>query len=82
MEIVDFNFLSKHGLIYQINKEVLHPLGLALSYNEETGTSPGCIVDDSDFRWEYTDDITEEYQEKFEKFKANYRKTLKEKVKD
>ena len=54
MKIVDFNTLSDMGLIWKINKEILHPLGLALTRNPETGLSVGAIVSD-DGVWEYAD---------------------------
>lgn len=52
MKIVDFNTLSDMGLIWKINKEILHPLGLALTRNPEDGMSRGAIVSD-DGNWEY-----------------------------
>ncbi|WP_459567002.1 DUF7415 domain-containing protein, partial [Enterobacter hormaechei] len=41
MKYVDFNTLSEMGLVWRINREILHPLGLALSRDVETGSSPG-----------------------------------------
>ena len=38
---MDFNQLSEAGLLYLINKQVLHPLGLALMRTVETGKSNG-----------------------------------------
>lgn len=37
MSHVDFNTLSQLGLIWKINKDILHPLGLALTRDPETG---------------------------------------------
>lgn len=51
MKIVDFNTLSDMGLIWKINKEILHPLGLALT-RDPSGISVGAIVSD-DGSWEY-----------------------------
>lgn len=46
--------MSKLGLIRRINEEILHPLGLAMSRNIETGTSEEIFVAD-DGIWEYAD---------------------------
>lgn len=49
--MVDWNELSKRGLIVRINTEVMHPLGLAVCRTLD-GNSPGAIVSD-DGKWEY-----------------------------
>lgn len=54
MKKVDFNTLSEMGLLWKINKEILHPLGLALTRNPHTGESAGAIIAD-DGVWEYSD---------------------------
>jgi len=51
---IDFNTLSEKGLIWKINTDILHPLGLALSRNED-GTSNGCLVA-PDGVWTYYED--------------------------
>lgn len=51
-EIVDWNEISRRGLIVRINEEILHPLGLALCRDSETGTSPGAMVA-PDGVWKY-----------------------------
>lgn len=43
-EIIDWNELSRRGLLIRINREILHPLGLAVCRDPETGRSPGAIV--------------------------------------
>lgn len=53
---IDWNDMSKLGLVYRINKKILHPLGLALSYNPDTGVSETVFVAD-DGVWEYKHDI-------------------------
>jgi len=50
---IDWNQMSELGLIVRINKEILHPLGLALSRNTETGSSDAVLVAD-DGAWEYS----------------------------
>ena len=48
--------MSDLGLIVRINKEILHPLGLAISRNPITGFSETVLVAD-DGVWEYAADI-------------------------
>lgn len=67
-QLVDFSTLSKLGLIYKINHEVLHPLGLALGYNPDVGNSDGAFL--SDDKWEYTPEIEQKGSEKYEAFLA------------
>lgn len=50
-DMIDWSELSRRGLIIRINKEILHPIGLAVCRNED-GTSPGALVSD-DGKWEY-----------------------------
>ena len=49
-----------------INKEILHPLGLALARNED-GTSNGCIVA-PDGVWEYSEESNQKNIEKYDNF--------------
>ncbi|AIA64842.1 hypothetical protein AVV44_gp043 [Cronobacter phage S13] len=65
--LVDFNVLSKLGLIYKINKEVLHPLGLALGYDPDVGDSDGAIISDDD-KWEYSPELDQRGSDKYEAF--------------
>ncbi|QHJ78820.1 MAG: hypothetical protein [Caudoviricetes sp.] len=51
--LVDFNTLSRMGLIFKINKEILHPLGLAISYDKDVGDSEGAIIAE-DGKWEFS----------------------------
>lgn len=44
MEFIDWNELSKRGLIERINREILHPIGLAVCRDVDSGTSPGAFV--------------------------------------
>ena len=49
---IDWNQMSKLGLIERINKEILHPLGLSMSRDVETGHSTKVYIADDGF-WEY-----------------------------
>lgn len=44
MKVIDWNEISRLGLHERINREIMHPLGLAISRVVETGTSPGAYV--------------------------------------
>jgi hypothetical protein len=48
--------MSELGLIRLINREILHPIGLAISRNPEIGTSDEILVSD-DGEWEYSPEI-------------------------
>lgn len=54
-DLIDFNEMSKRGLVERINREILHPIGLALCYDPDTGESEGAIVS-PDGEWEYRDE--------------------------
>ncbi|KKD01786.1 hypothetical protein KY46_00805 [Photobacterium halotolerans] len=56
MQSIDWNQMSELGLIERINREVLHPLGLAVSRNPETGISDSIFIAD-DGVWEYPTDM-------------------------
>lgn len=52
MRSIDWNTASELGLIERINREVLHPLGLAMCRTVETGDSPGLLVSpDGEFEY-------------------------------
>ncbi|EHX3046545.1 hypothetical protein K6S25_001998 [Salmonella enterica] len=53
---LDWNQLSALGLIVRINKEILHPMGLALFRDPESGVSDGALIA-PDGKWHYADDI-------------------------
>lgn len=42
--LVDWNELSRRGLLERINREILHPIGLAVCRDPATGASPGALV--------------------------------------
>lgn len=52
---IDWNTASKLGIITRINKEVLHPLGLAMTRNPSTGSSDSLLIAPDGF-WEYSPD--------------------------
>ncbi|WP_312477995.1 DUF7415 domain-containing protein [Stutzerimonas nitrititolerans] len=47
METIDWNEISRRGLLERINREIMHPLGLAVCRVVETGVSPGALVSDA-----------------------------------
>lgn len=67
MMILDFKALSDAGLLWKINHDILHPLGLALC-REPDGTSKGAIVSDDGNRWEFPTESNERGKEKYEKY--------------
>lgn len=52
MRDINWNIASKLGLIERINTEILHPMGLAMSRNPETGASENLLIAEDGF-WEY-----------------------------
>lgn len=56
LETIDWNEISRRGLLARINREIMHPLGLAVCRDPETGASPGAIVSD-DGPWVYPADV-------------------------
>ncbi|RPH26021.1 hypothetical protein EHN13_08670 [Citrobacter youngae] len=55
-EWLDWNQLSELGLIVRINTEVLHPVGLALYRDPETGSSAGAMIS-PDGKWTYGSEV-------------------------
>lgn len=43
-ETIDWNEISRRGLLIRINREIMHPLGLAVCRDPATGRSAGAIV--------------------------------------
>lgn len=56
MRSINWNQMSELGLIERINREILHPIGLAISRNPDTGSSDSVLVAD-DGIWEYSANI-------------------------
>ncbi|PKG93655.1 hypothetical protein CXF92_12815 [Pseudomonas sp. Choline-3u-10] len=59
METIDWNEISRRGLLERINREIMHPLGLAVCRVVETGVSPGALVS-NDGPFVYPDEGTAE----------------------
>lgn len=55
-EVIDWNEISQRGLLSRINREIMHPLGLAVCRDPETGASPGALVSD-DGPWVYPENL-------------------------
>ncbi|EEJ2305378.1 hypothetical protein YI53_003479 [Salmonella enterica subsp. enterica] len=55
-EWVSWNELSARGLIVRINKEILHPIGLAVFRDPNTGISQGALIS-PDGIWEYDQSV-------------------------
>lgn len=70
MKKINYKDLSDWGLIYKINKEVLHPLGISLSWDPDTGSSD-CLLVADDMIWRYADELAERNEEKLKKFLEN-----------
>ncbi|MGE8327283.1 DUF7415 domain-containing protein [Pseudomonas urmiensis] len=45
-KLIDWNEISRLGLLERINREIMHPLGYAVCRVVETGHSPGALVSD------------------------------------
>lgn len=57
-EWVSWNELSARGLLIRINKEILHPVGLAVFRDPKTGISQGALIA-PDGVWEYDQLVSE-----------------------
>lgn len=56
MSLLNWKELSDKGLVFRINHEILHPLGLAIGYETLNGVSAGAFVAD-DGVWQYSDEL-------------------------
>lgn len=54
--VLTFREASELGLIQKLNREVLHPMGLALCWNPETNLSEGFLVSEEG-EWKYDDSV-------------------------
>ena len=54
---IDWNEISELGLLQKINREIMHPLGLAIYRDPSSSTSGGALIAD-DGVWEYSPEIT------------------------
>ena len=57
LNTIDWNEISDLGLLQRINREIMHPLGLAVYRDPSNGSSGGAMVAD-DGVWEYSPEIT------------------------
>lgn len=73
--ILPFNMMSDYGLVYEINKEVLHKYGLALAYNLDTNMSNGCLIS-KDGTFSFSDETIKKREKQLLHFKNNYRDLL------
>ena len=72
---VTFKELSEWGLIYKINKEILHPLGLSLAWMPTYKISLGANLA-PDLVWEYPEEMTVKNEEKYRYFLENREEIL------
>ena len=57
MKSINWKQMAELGLVRKINNDILHPLGLALSYDPGSGISTEIYVDEDDWKWEYSEEI-------------------------
>ena len=60
---INWNEMSQRGLVFRINNEILHPLGLALSYNPDNGFSE-CVCVSPEGGFEYSEALQAEARAK------------------
>ncbi len=65
LKMISWNQASQLGLIEEINTKLLHPRGLAITRNLETGKSDGLLVADDGF-FEYKDASVPLIEDEFE----------------
>lgn len=56
MKMLNWNELAELGLLERINREIFHPLGIAVYRVDETGLSGGALVSD-DGEFKFPDDM-------------------------
>ncbi|MEC5345065.1 hypothetical protein ABRZ24_20955 [Brenneria populi] len=56
MNSIDWNEISRRGLLVRINKEIMHPLGLAVFRDPDNGVSEGAVIAD-DGVWQYAESV-------------------------
>ena len=75
---MSFTEMSENGLIWKINTEILHPLGLALSRKPD-GTSDGCIIAEDNY-FEYDEKATLKHKQKYLDFANKITNIQKDKM--
>jgi len=73
--MIDWEQMSQFGLIYEINRKVLHPLGLAMTRSPENGTSEYVIIAD-DLEFEYNQTTSSFNEERLQEFLSDRVKIL------
>lgn len=63
MKTLDWNDMSNLGIIYRINSEILHPMGLAMTRIPDTGSSDSILVA-SDGVFEYSEELKQRNESK------------------
>jgi hypothetical protein len=58
-KVIDWNEISRLGLLERINREIMHPLGYAVCREVESGRSPGALVSE-DGPWVYSDQVEQQ----------------------
>jgi hypothetical protein len=58
-KVIDWNEISRLGLLERINREIMHPLGYAVCREVESGRSPGALVSE-DGPWVYPDQVEQQ----------------------
>ena len=58
-KVIDWNEISRLGLLERINREIMHPLGYAVCREVESGRSPGARVSE-DGPWVYSDQVEQQ----------------------
>ena len=59
LKVIDWNEISRLGLLERINREIMHPLGYAVCREVESGRSPGALVSE-DGPWVYPDQVQQQ----------------------
>lgn len=58
-KVIDWNEISRLGLLERINREIMHPQGYAVCREVESGRSPGALVSE-DGPWVYPDQVQQQ----------------------
>jgi len=58
-KVIDWNEISRLGLLERINREIMHPLGYAVCRDVDSGRSPGALVSE-DGPWVYPDQVEQQ----------------------
>ena len=67
------NKMSDYGLLWYINRYVMHPLGLALARDADENTLTGCMIA-PDGKWEFSEESNTKNKIKFKNFLKEFKK--------